>query len=539
MKVTFHWNPYRYLPYEKVLAGRELAALLCRPPTETVNGLSVDASDGWEEAARRTTYFSEAVAADGRRVIPVQTELEASANGRQPHALPGLEFAPAVRRQSTRYSAHGLHEYRGKFNPQVVRVVGNILSIPPGAWILDPFCGSGTSLLEALHAGWNAIGADLNPLAVQIARAKIAMMRIPLPELWEAAETLKARLKERLGDSAFHEAFSKRQMEVIGGAAWEERLPSIRYLRAWFAPSVLVQLSVILEEIAGLANADVRLVFQVLLSDIVREVSLQDPGDLRIRRRKNPASNAPAVPLYLNTVAARLDCVAKARECLPETTTTQLAIVADARSLASVPSSYPSNDPGRRFDAVITSPPYATALPYVDTQRLSLVVLGLLSSEGVRTAERMLIGSREIGSRERMELERAVATNASGMPEECVALCREMGQAIEASSDGFRRRNVPALLYKYLADMRMAFHQVRLLLQDGAALALVVGRNHTVLGGKAFTIDTPRLLARVAQMSGFVLEEMLELETYARFDVHQANSIRSEVLVILEAGKDQ
>lgn len=78
------------------------------------------------------------------------------------------------------------------------------------------------------------------------------------------------------------------------------------------------------------------------------------------------------------------------------------------------------------------------------------------------------------------------------------------------------------------------FEQVSRLLRTGAPFALVVGRNKTQLGTRTFTIDTPRLLASLAEEKGFFIEEVLELDTYQRFDVHRANSIRSEALLVLK-----
>jgi site-specific DNA-methyltransferase (cytosine-N4-specific) len=54
-----------------------------------------------------------------------------------------------ARRQRTRYSVNGLHEYKGKFNPQIVHSIINVLGVDyDSSRILDPFCGSGTTLLE-------------------------------------------------------------------------------------------------------------------------------------------------------------------------------------------------------------------------------------------------------------------------------------------------------------------------------------------------------------------------------------------------------
>lgn len=70
-----------------------------------------------------------------------------------------------------RHPLHSLCSYLGCFPP---RVPAKILKrfVEPGTLVLDPFCGSGTTLLEASLAGYRAIGFDLNPLAVAIAQAK-------------------------------------------------------------------------------------------------------------------------------------------------------------------------------------------------------------------------------------------------------------------------------------------------------------------------------------------------------------------------------
>jgi site-specific DNA-methyltransferase (cytosine-N4-specific) len=187
-----------------------------------------------------------------------------------------------------------------------------------------------------------------------------------------------------------------------------------------------------------------------------------------------------------------------------------------------------------RFAAVLTSPPYATALPYIDTQRLSLVLFDHVRSNELRTQERRMIGSREIQTREREEREQRIAGSNKGLPEECVVFCRTLRNALSNDTDGFRRRNTPALLYKYLTDMADMFREVHQLLEPGTPYALVVGQNKATLSGRTYTINTPYFLTCVAQANGFELQEAVELETYQRYDIHQANSIRTETLLILK-----
>ena len=77
------------------------------------------------------------------------------------------DFASA----KTGYLTHGLHPYPAKFIPQIPNALIQELS-SVGETIADIFCGSGTTLLEALQLKRNAVGIDANPLAALISRAK-------------------------------------------------------------------------------------------------------------------------------------------------------------------------------------------------------------------------------------------------------------------------------------------------------------------------------------------------------------------------------
>ncbi|MGD0113644.1 MAG: DNA methyltransferase, partial [Armatimonadota bacterium] len=73
----------------------------------------------------------------------------------------------------TQDSTHFFHHWTAKFIPQIPRRIIELYA-NPGDVILDPFMGSGTTLVEAARLGYNSWGTDINPLAVKIARAKAA-----------------------------------------------------------------------------------------------------------------------------------------------------------------------------------------------------------------------------------------------------------------------------------------------------------------------------------------------------------------------------
>ncbi|NVL83943.1 hypothetical protein HWN75_27625, partial [Escherichia coli] len=70
-----------------------------------------------------------------------------------------------------RAHVHGCHAYPARAHPVTARRRVDAFA-PARGLVLDPFCGSGTVLIEAMLAGRNALGTDLNPLAVMLARAK-------------------------------------------------------------------------------------------------------------------------------------------------------------------------------------------------------------------------------------------------------------------------------------------------------------------------------------------------------------------------------
>ena len=91
-----------------------------------------------------------------------------------------------------------------------------------------------------------------------------------------------------------------------------------------------------------------------------------------------------------------------------------------------------------------------------------------------------------------------------------------------------------ALLYKYLTDMADMFREVHQLIEPGTPYALV-GVRTGLLSAAGIMRLTPVLINMVAEDNGFELQESVELETYQRYDIHQANSIRTETLLILKA----
>ncbi|MFN7978372.1 MAG: hypothetical protein U0P30_09560 [Vicinamibacterales bacterium] len=531
--VVLDWPSYRSLPYERRLAIRELESLLGAKPDMAPDQVRISDASLDEELLSRLTYFHLVRFNGSGRLVPTQAKLEASASAASANLFRELSDGVVLRRQSTRYSAHGLHEYKGKFNPQIVRSVVNVLGVGLQGQkprVLDPFCGSGTSLVESAHMGWDALGVDANPLAVLISTAKLDCLRVPVSTLQSTARQVTDRLLESIGRYDCDEEFSRGELKDLAKAA-PIALPNEQYLEKWFSASVLAQLRLVWFEISSIENDATRRIASVVLSDILRDVSLQDPGDLRIRRRTDAKANYPAVRMFAELLPQRLESVARARAVLGKVCGRQRSVLGDSR--ISIPAA--KGEGPTLFDVVVTSPPYATALPYIDTQRLSLAFLGLLTPSQLREAEARLIGNREISSKDREIEERRLRETVRTFPKDVAKLLIKASDLAAGEGNGFRRRNVPALLLRYFDDMRRVFQTIRARVAPGRPFAMVVGPNRTTLSGEVINIDTPRLLASVAAEVGWDVDEFVELDAYQRFSVHQENAIKEEALVVLRA----
>lgn len=77
-----------------------------------------------------------------------------------------------ITRAFNQYITHWFYPYKGKFHPQMVRGLANIMGLKPGETLLDPFSGSGTTVVEGALLGLKTIGYDISPLCVLIGKVK-------------------------------------------------------------------------------------------------------------------------------------------------------------------------------------------------------------------------------------------------------------------------------------------------------------------------------------------------------------------------------
>ena len=430
----------------------------------------------------------------------------------------GMASNPSARKDP-KYVTHGLHPYKGKFYPQLAKGLINQLNLSHGAKILDPFCGSGTTLLEGHLNGYETFGCDLNPLAAQIARTKSLIIEVDPDVLTEVVSTILDTIQR-----------APSNLPDVLDQFCAENLDEIN---RWFAKPVAKKLNWLLKIIRSGSGGIVREFLEVVLSSIIREVSQQDLSDLRIRYRKDLLEDADVFDCFkqqLSIQFARIEKFWKIRGYAPNPFFSAHVVNGDNRQK----STYESLGLGdESIDLVLTSPPYAMALPYIDTDRLSLLTIFGLGSAGRRPVEDNLIGSRELTVTNKRKLEEGFI-NGNELPIDCLNFIRNLHEQIASSDDsGFRKKNMPALIHRFLLDMQSVFTQLYRVCKNGAEVMVVIGDSKMTVNDQIIRIPSTNLVESVAHKCGFTSLERIDISVTTENLKHIKNAITENIVLRL------
>jgi len=510
LSVKLSEAPYKLWQYEQDLLKRELASIVDSIPSPCDKkewDLEIDCYD--LDKLNRLTFVHKINSPDLHEQITWQSYVE---NG---EILEHLS-----QRKESKYVTHGVHEYKGKFYPQLCKSLLNISEIQPGGIVLDLFMGSGTTILESYLNGYKAFGCDMNPLAVKIAKAKTEILEMdPLI----VSQAMKDLLYDLNDDSKLKSDYLHRQ---LSDEANEE-------LVNWFPESVIHKLGYLLERIKNIPDIRLGNFLQVVMSNIIRDVSQQDPQDLRIRRRREPINDAPVFELFSKNLKKQLQKLEKfymSKTYAPNSFIKPHIWEGDSRSLDSY---YHNGLLESSVDVVVTSPPYATALPYIDTNRLSLLVLMGMVSKQRNPIEENLIGSREIKKTAKSFIEEKIINNDFGniVSTYAIDLISQVFSLNNINEVGFRRKNMASLLYNYFSSMTQCIENSHNLIKPDGSMFMVIGDNVTTSGKEKICIKTTQMLIDTAQYHGFDLHEQIPISVTTENMKHISNSIKENTIL--------
>lgn len=507
MKISMFEPNYKLWGYEEELLRLEV---------ETVVGAStiqkndkawvIEASAKDLQKIKKLTFISRYKASSISEELTWQGILENS------------DQAKGARRDS-KYVTHGIHEYKGKFYPQLCKSLYNLANLSVGSKVLDPFGGSGTTALEGYLNGYKTYSCDMNPLAVMIQRAKTEILEVN-PVL--------------LADTINHFIASVVSEQNRSSTYLEGQCPgAIQELKSWFPIPVISKMGIILDKIDRIPDLRISNFLKVILSNIIRSASQQEPTDLRIRRRSVPIQDADVIGMFISDLRSqvgKLEKYFRQIQFSPNSFIKPTIWEGDSRDIFNFNRSGLKNE---TIDAVITSPPYATALPYIDTNRLSLLVLLGLTNDQRNPIEEGLIGTREIKKMDKVSVEEKIEANDfSGITSEyAINLINNVYRLNNSNKVGFRRKNMASLLYNYFNDMTLILDNVDKLLKDRGSAFIVIGNNTTTSGETRIDIRTTQMLEETGNQLGWTLFKEIPITVTSDNLKHINNSIKTNTVM--------
>ena len=386
--------------------------------------------------------------------------------------------------QVSGYASHNFHSFPAKFPPQLPRKFISALT-SPGDVVLDPMMGSGTTVLEAFLAGRQAVGIDIDPLAILMSKVKVT-----------PANTIQITT---LGDLISHQASlaikeRREQMEMELKSRWDSKTK--QFVDYWFAPETQLELQALVDQIEIVPDANLRALLILTLSSIIitksggvslaldlghtrphkarvvvnkdGEILLGEDlhGSLTDRDRVLSKTIGPPLEDFKRRFRKNLNGLLESYEGM----IVPLLAFGNAQCLPIVDAS---------VSLIVTSPPYASnAIDYMRAHKFSLVWLGH-ALDDLSKKRREYIGGEVV-----------VNESLEKLPPGTAEVVMQIG-----SLDKKKGR----VLHRYYSEMARTLREMFRVLKPGKIAVVVVGTS--LMRGR--NTETATCLAEIGSAIGF------------------------------------
>jgi hypothetical protein len=401
---------------------------------------------------------------------------------------------------STTYLTHGIHAYTARLIPQIPRFfIEKYTTI--GDIVFDPFCGSGTTCIEASILGRRSVGMDINPLAILISKAKTT--RLSVNEITEAISTVIKGLEKNIDQKPYS-------------------FPKINY---WFTSECQIELSRIKSTIDHVTPclSEKQLIFVLAcFSSIIRKSSLADHGmaktyrSKRLKKRFDNGWKPNPLQYFKETLNKNGERLKELSNILTTYDPGVELIEGDATRAEELLTYRRLNG----VDLVVTSPPYINAQDYFRSYKLELFWLGLSTEEQLRELNRLVIGT---------EQPRVINYN---LPPDSLSPALDEVLIVIWNCNKKNNRKKAYIIFDYFRRMDIVFQNLSNCVRQQGILCMVTG-NNTICQQ---TIPTYKILADLANRHNFELIEMYRDEIANRWLFpgrnHECGTIKEEWITV-------
>jgi DNA modification methylase len=407
---------------------------------------------------------------------------------------------------------HDWYRFVLSFPPHLVRTYLSDFGLDERHTVLDPFCGTGTTVVECKLNRVRGVGLEANPFAHFASTVKLDWNVDP-----DALESMAQRVAALTWQALEQQGI--RDNEPFSGSVNDLSLRSLDadamtlLLKGSISPLPLHKSLVLLEHLlpyqeephyrhAALALANA-LVFRISNLHFGPEVGVQ-----------SPKRDIPVVASWLHEVRKIVNDLRRVSSLSFPACQVHHA---DARTIASIL-------PPASIDAVITSPPYPNEKDYTRTTRLESVMLGFVNNKAeLRALKQQLVRSNTRGVYKEDDDDQWIVQH----PEiQRIADAIEQRRVEMGKNSGFERM-YPKVTKLYFGGMARHLAELRAALRPGAQLAYVVGDQASYL---RVMIRTGQLIADIAQALGY---EVVRIDLFrTRLATATREQLREEVVVL-------
>lgn len=379
--------------------------------------------------------------------------------------LDGGDFESLVNFQSNLSSPkHGWYDYKQGYSEELVKQIIYKSNPNKNGYILDPFCGVGTTNLTAQSMGYRSIGTDVNPMAV-----------------------LATQLKTHY--------FTQEDIAIIESLINDFKLPSTpdkinggKVIATSFTEDVLDTLLKIKFYVENLGDEYIQMFFRLALISIIDKCSLKVKDGNGLKFKKNYKPLPDLLGFYIQKCKLMLDDIKKANY-KPECACVLGSMLVDETY------NLIKNKP---VNLCVFSPPYANCFDYCEVYKLELWIGGFVKSYSDFEKYRSI----------------ALRSHVNSKFDHKIKFSNDDVNTIASLISAFNiwNKNIPDMLRGYFDDMKLLLSNVFKMMNKGAKCYIVVANS----AYKGILVPTDMLLADMAKNIGYTVN-----------GIHVARKIRS------------
>jgi DNA modification methylase len=388
---------------------------------------------------------------------------------------------------------HGFHKYPAKFIPHIPKwAIIKYLDGSTNKYIFDPFCGSGTTLVEGLLAGHNVIGVDIDPLSAMICRVKTT------------------RVDGNLLRSISHWLINEIKTTITGTFK-----PDCETIDHWFTKDAINKLSIIRTSInqipqvfgGGEPVKDIQNLLLICFSSIIRRASNADNESQKTYVSHTKIKEPEDVnSLFFSQLDLFVERAINFSTLINLNTKREILVTSSATSLR-------KKLHNQKIDLAITSPPYIKAIDYIYNQMVELFWIGDLFQLQTQTKQ----NSKKIQYIGNKQLPKAEYNNYN--PYTTILDILNLDQKLQKvfDTDEKNGHKHSYIVYKYFTEMDKHFAQMSKCLENKIHYVMVVGDSNV----SNIVFETAEFLINIAERNGFRITNKWGYKIknrYMRFD---------------------